>query len=217
MTFMPNPTTHAVAQDALGKQDAPPGMGAIPRTNTANNVGGQVAIPATSTQGSTAPPQALHDPSLGSNPGAANNGAGLSPVLTGTAFGTNDIPQFLNSGLNQLNSNFSNQSQWMDLIGKIVGGMAGNQQSAPEPQRTAADDAAYWSGHYYDKAFNASQPSYGGGLWGTSTKRQLLDQSQFYGNLATSLTPRTVSYNNDTTNLTTNNNTGGWGPRMPSF
>lgn len=219
MTFMPNTQTHDAAAAKINPNPADPNMGVIPQTNTANNVGGQVPVPPTNTQGAAAPPQALNDPSLGSNPAAGNNGAGLTPVLTATQFGTNNIPAFLNQGLSQLNSNFSNQNQWFDLIGKIVGGFASQRpQTQQVPQNKAADDAAYWATKNRQQASDASQPSYGGGLWGTSTKRQLLDDSMFYQSLAHDVTPQQVTWNNS--NTTINNNrqpNSGWSSQMPSY
>lgn len=217
MTFMPNTQTHDAAAAKINPNPADPNMGAIPQTNTANGVGGQVPVPNTSTQTGTTPPQALNDPSLGSNPGAANNGAGLTPVITATQFGTNNIPAFLNQGLNQLNSSFGQQQQWMDLIGKIVGSLGGQTQIATQIPRSSADDAAYWATKNRQQASDASQPSYGGGLWGTSTKRQLLDDSMFYQGLAHDVTPKQVTWNTGNTNYTTNQHVSGWGPAQPSY
>lgn len=223
MTFMPNPTTHAAASASLGTP---------PQTDTANAVGGQVQVPPMDTSGGVAPPQ-LKDPSLGSNPAAGNNGAGLTPVITATPYGTNNIPAFLNQGLQQLNSNFSNQNQWFDLIGKILG-QFGGQQSDPATDLLktrimaeassggqAGSEAVRLRQRSQDTSIPFNQSS-GAFSWGASPSRQAQDQSMFYQSLAHDVTPKSVTWN---TGNTTNNagtyrppsGASGWGPSMPSY
>jgi hypothetical protein len=230
MTFMPNTTSHAAAANTLTGSIIPE-SNMIRQTTTANNVGGQVPVPATNTQSGTAPPQ-LRDPSLGSNPGAANSGAGFSPVVTATPYGTNNIPQFLNQGLQQLNSNFSNQNQWFDLIGKILGQFGGGQQQQSDPAadllKTRIMAEASSGGPAGSEAWRLRQlsqnPENRGGpsgafSWGQSPARQMQDQSMFYQSLAHDTTPKSVAWNagNNAGTYRPPSGASGWGPSMPSY
>lgn len=216
MSFMPNPTTHAAAAAQL-----------VPQTTTANNVGGQVPVPNTNTQGTATPPQALNDPSLGSNPGAAGNGAGLSPVLTATPYGTNNLPAFLNQGLNQLNSNFGNQQQWFDLISKILGTVGGQQQVDPETDllktRIMAESANGGPANananaQYGKAADLASHSTGAFSW-SNPAWQAQTNGQFYQSLAHDSKPNNVTWNtgNQAGTYRPPSGASGWGPSMPSY
>jgi hypothetical protein len=238
MNFMPNPDAHAAAATKLsGGNLYDPNMGAIPQTNTANNIAGQIGVPPTNTQSGTAPPQVLNDPSLGSNPSIAGQGAGLTPIITATQFGTNNIPSYLTGAVNNLSNSWNNNQQWFDLIGKIIGTYGQSQFQQPDPatdllktrimaEHATGGPAATRARQMLDLANNTTNPNYNAGsLWGNSTNRQLQDQSMFYSALAHRVTPQTMTWNsgNQTTNYQQptyqppSSRATGWSPRMPSI